>query len=214
MKLVDSMTKNSKDASVATTRALKNQYYILRHGESEANVAGLIVSDPDRGTRGFGLTVHGRNQVHDSVTEFVRSQVAGFPSAAVLVHTSDFLRAWETAQIARSILGGVGDLMLETGLRERFFGEFDGMSSTNYEKVWQQDRVDPEAPGRGIETVRQVLFRVWGVIESLEKLCEGQSIFLVSHGDVAQILLASRQGRGPGEHRDIEHVETAQIRAL
>ena len=31
--------------------------------QSEANVSGLIVSDPEVGTKSYGLTPHGRQQV-------------------------------------------------------------------------------------------------------------------------------------------------------
>lgn len=35
----------------------------LFHTQSEANVSGLIVSDPEVGTKSYGLTPHGRHQV-------------------------------------------------------------------------------------------------------------------------------------------------------
>lgn len=43
--------------------ALRNRYFfVMRHGESEANVLGVAVGDPRRGLEGFGLTDMGRRQ--------------------------------------------------------------------------------------------------------------------------------------------------------
>ena len=46
--------------------SLKNKYYAFRHGESQANVEGIIVSDPSIGTAKYGLSEKGRGQVEES----------------------------------------------------------------------------------------------------------------------------------------------------
>ena len=43
---------------------LKNRYFAMRHGQSEANAAGIIVSDPANGCPRYGLTPLGRQQVY------------------------------------------------------------------------------------------------------------------------------------------------------
>jgi hypothetical protein len=45
---------------------LKNKYYGLRHGESEANIAGIISSNPIVGARKHGLTSNGIAQARNS----------------------------------------------------------------------------------------------------------------------------------------------------
>ena len=57
-----------------------NKYLIMRHGESEANVAGLIVSDPAIGCERYGLTELGRQQVLRSVTDYM---LANLPTEAL-----------------------------------------------------------------------------------------------------------------------------------
>ena len=47
----------------------------MRHGESEANVAGVIVSDPEQGCHGYGLTEKGRLQVLHSVARHNDKQI-------------------------------------------------------------------------------------------------------------------------------------------
>ena len=45
-----------------TMAALKNIYVGVRHGESEGNVMGIIVSSAEDGTTGYGLSTRGREQ--------------------------------------------------------------------------------------------------------------------------------------------------------
>jgi len=181
---------------------------VMRHGQSEANVAGEIVSDPARGVAGFGLTSAGRAQV--------RAAVAARPSLAQVtaIHSSDFLRARETAELVRELLGGEVPVALEPGLRERGFGAYEGLEARHYEEVWRRDREVPEAPGEGVEPVGQVLARARAVVGRLGVEHPGGTVLLVCHGDVAQILLAAGEGRPPHEHREVPHLETAGIREL
>ena len=46
---------------------LNNQYFALRHGESIANQKGLIVSSPENGIKGYGLSETGQTQINESV---------------------------------------------------------------------------------------------------------------------------------------------------
>ena len=79
---------------------LANRYFGLRHGQSSANLAGLIVSDPMRGTVGHGLTPAGRAQVEASISASNRL------GSATLFLSSDFLRARETCYPALPESGG------------------------------------------------------------------------------------------------------------
>jgi probable phosphoglycerate mutase len=106
--------------------ALRNSYLLMRHGESEANEKGIIVSDPKNGCDRFGLTSHGRSQV----LAFVQ-KLCGKPITKIVC--SDFLRTLQTAKIVTEILN-LPQAELEKGLRERFFGSKEGMSAKHYQK--------------------------------------------------------------------------------
>ncbi len=69
----------------------------MRHGESEANVSGVIVSDPAIGCERFGLTEHGLQQISAAVNGFT-----GKPITQIVC--SDFLRTMQTAQLVAEIL--------------------------------------------------------------------------------------------------------------
>lgn len=84
-----------------TPQELKNAYYILRHGQSLANIRDLIISHPENGIDDFGLSDAGREQVYGA---FSRYPDAKDLNRDTLIHSSDFLRARHTARIAAEVL--------------------------------------------------------------------------------------------------------------
>ena len=105
--------------------SLTNRFYGFRHGESRANVEGIIVSDPDLGTVEYGLSETGRGQVLESA-----SRLSRVVTDAVIV-ASDFLRTVETAEMIRQV-SGAEPVRLDSRLRERFFGKWEGARYTHY----------------------------------------------------------------------------------
>lgn len=185
---------------------MKNRYFLMRHGESEANVADLIVGDPTVGCSAYGLTPRGQQQAQDSAAH------SGLPGET-LIFCSDFLRARQTAQIASRVLG-CGQPVLEPRLRERFFGALEGTSASNYARVWSQDELDPEASHLGAEPAGQVAQRLGQHLSELEAGYQDQCILLVSHGDSLRFLQLWAAGRPLNEHQSVRHFSQAEIRAL
>lgn len=188
-------------------KQLKNRYYAFRHGQSRANAEEIIISDPAVGTVDYGLTDEGRRQVEQGA-----ASVAGLGSDA-LIYSSDFLRAVETAEIIRALLG-VAAVEVDTRLRERFFGEWDGKPHSFYPEAWKKDAFDPDREYGGAESSRGVQERMWSVIESLEERFEGRDIILVSHGDPIMLLQTAFMQLCPGSHRSLPYIETAGCRLL
>lgn len=189
---------------------LVNRYFGLRHGESQANAQGLIVSDPARGVAGYGLTERGREQARAQVLACGALVAAG---ADVVIYSSDFARARETAEVARAALGA-GPVRLRAALRERAFGAFEGGPSTAYEPVWARDREDPTHTDSGVEAARAVRDRAWALVQGLEAERRGATILLVSHGDPLQLVATAFQGRDAGEHRALPPWQPGEVRAL
>jgi probable phosphoglycerate mutase len=152
----------------------------LRHGQSEANVAGIVSSHPDVATVTHGLTDLGREQATGAVDTIKE----GGGLTHVVVYSSDFKRAWETAEI---FCAGLRDAWQDTDklvigpcvdvrLRERWFGEHDGMSDNpdadgslgGYPAVWAEDAVDATHEKLGVESVASVVGRASQVVAELE----------------------------------------------
>ncbi len=64
---------------------------MIRHGESEANVSGVISSDPSISTQIHGLTEHGKVQVIQHANE-LNKKLATKPNMKVITISSDFTR--------------------------------------------------------------------------------------------------------------------------
>jgi broad specificity phosphatase PhoE len=99
-------------------------------------------------------------------------------------------------------------------LRERYFGRWDKTSNRNYEKVWADDKVDPNHTNYGVESAAHVQERTTALILLLEGDYSGKKILLASHGDALQILQTGFLGISPSLHRDIPHLNVAEIREL
>lgn len=188
-----------------------NRYFIFRHGHSQANEKGLIVSSPEQGIGHWGLSEQGKKEVADSVAEAV-SQGLFNPMIKPVVVSSPFLRALETASIAAKILKA--ERFSDGNLRERFFGEFDLKESANYEKGWEMDEADPEHPCCGVESVHSVASRMVEVVKRTGRRYSEKDIILVTHGDPGQILQCIFDGIDPAMHRSLKPLETAEIRPV
>lgn len=194
------MTMDSLNASPS-----RNRYLLMRHGHSQANARGLIISDPSHGLADFGLSPEGEAQLEALAANWA------WPVPTRLLH-SDFLRTTQTA--ARLAARFELSLQAEPRLRERFFGEFDAGSSDRYPDVWARDEEDPTHSHRGVEPVGDVARRMQSVIDELEQRLAGETILLVSHGDPLQILLTALAGEPLGRHRALPSLAPASITLL
>ncbi len=186
---------------------LANTFSIMRHGQSRANVAGIIVSriENDRGGD-YGLSELGQAQALEA------ARACGL-SRDTIIFSSDFSRARQTAEIVREHLDAP-EVNLSEALRERFFGDWEGSAADNYARVWAADETDPDQVGSGVEPVAAVLDRTTGLIADLERRYSGEHILLVSHGDTLQILQAGFLRLSPTSHRRLPALRTAEIRQL
>jgi probable phosphoglycerate mutase len=187
---------------------LRNAYYAMRHGESHANKLGIIVSDPEKGKLAeFGLTKLGREQTRISAENNLEL------GPDTIIVCSPFSRAKETAEIAGKILC-VKELIIVQNLRERYFGRYEGVSYRGYKKSWGNDTHNLNYHGHFGESVNDVLKRMLSVVVMLEINYIDKNILLVSHGDPLQILECYFKGVSPGRHREMKHLENAEIRRL
>ena len=195
----------------------RHSYHALRHGQSLANVEGIISSNPDVATREHGLSELGLQQAAAAAAD-VAEAVDSKNCRGVAIYTSDFKRAAETAETVHAALRADGVAVWpadgprrEVLLRERWFGEFDGGADSEYATVWAEHTRD------GVESVASVLARGDELVARIDASAEHEGrwlVLLVAHGDVLQILQSGFAGRDPREHRSLAHLPTATLRAL
>ncbi len=188
---------------------LHNKYFLMRHGESKANAAGIILSSlADGQTDAFGLTDKGFEQAKQA------AQQADFLNSDTIIYSSPFSRCRQTTEVVKEVLGVKSDIVFDERMRERWFGELEKQADTTYQKVWDHDHQDFNHRKYDVESVAEVAQRMREVIQDLEKQHSGKTILLVAHGDPLQILLSSFNPALYLKHRMVEHLEKAEIREL
>ncbi len=186
---------------------LRNTYYLMRHGESEANEKRIIISDPLVGVSRYGLTEKGRDEVRRSAQK-INQQIP-----LNCVFSSDFYRALETARIVAAECH-IQEIHTSELLRERFFGSLEGGDDSAYKIIWELDEIDPDHHEYGVESCREVGKRAVGCILGCEQSYAGSTILVVAHGDVLQILYCALHGIPVRLHRTVPNIEKAEIRPL
>jgi broad specificity phosphatase PhoE len=206
--------------------SLRNDYFALRHGQSMANVAKIIASHPEMACTNYGLSEVGAAQAalagQTVVEHYQQSQSqAPQPYSGILLLTSDLLRAKETAEtVAHAIMIQEAAssipyrVLVETRLRERGFGEWDGGSDVHYHDVWKDDATNPWHETKGVESVMSVMDRATKCITEWDATVENHMILCVAHGDVLQILQTAFFQLDGSQHRTLEHLDTATLRRL
>src|ERR1700733_15117911 len=185
---------------------LANRFRVMRHGQSKANEAGVIVATIESDRRGdYGLSELGLRQARAA------ADACGLP-AGTLICSSDFSRARQTAEIVRARLGAA-DVIVTEALRERCFGDLEGAAVASYARVWATDAAGG-GPVDGVEPAAAVLDRVTALVAELERQYSGRDILLVSHGDTLQILQAGFLRLDPSLHRRLPPLGTPEIREL
>lgn len=159
----------------------------IRHGETAWNVDARIQGHLDIPLNDIGLWQAGR----------AGAALASEPLATI--YSSDLSRAQTTAQAVADTTGA--PLVLDSGLRERSFGNFEGRTFKEIEQELPEQALrwrkrDPDfVPDGGGESLAMLKSRIQHTVDRLAAQHLGQQIALVAHGGVMDVLyrLATRQ---------------------
>lgn len=154
----------------------KNNYWGVRHGESENIIFKII----DSGDQNLHITPKGKKQVEDVAKKLKKEKID-------LIFSSDLLRAKESAEIIAAAL----DLPVhyDKRLREINLGPLSGKPVTDY---WNaipvaQDRFTTRI-GEGSESLSDVRARAWDFLRETEEKHHGKNVLIVSHEDTLWML--------------------------
>ena len=189
---------------------LRNRYYLVRHGHSKSNEKNIIISNPVNGIKDFGLTDLGKKEVRNSALS-IKNQI--HDNDSLNIFSSPFLRTIESSQILSEVMD-IKEIHRDVRLRERLFGDLEFGNSINYAKVWEKDFKDPFHSDWNVERVVAVMKRSTSLVIELEKNFSDSTIFLVTHCDVAMILMAGAMKVNPKTHRHLDPLKTGEIREL
>lgn len=153
----------------------KTTIYLLRHGQSEANLAGIFTGQHG----GFGLTPLGHTQA-ELAAEYLRSR------NIEKIYASDLARA---AQTARHVAKACGiEVQLDTRLREIYAGQWEGVPFTTlagrYPEEYAAWKAGSCCDPVGGERAEQAGQRFFDAVFSLCRENEGKTILIVAHAMV------------------------------
>jgi 2,3-bisphosphoglycerate-dependent phosphoglycerate mutase len=112
--------------------------------------------------------------------------------------SSDLQRAVQTATLVKQQHGNpdLPELLGEAGLREQHFGLAEGLSVTDIKSHHPQDweqwvRFEADYAFAGGETARQFHARVMQAVHALARRYQGQTVAVVTHGGVLDMIYRS-----------------------
>ncbi|HMY81063.1 MAG TPA: histidine phosphatase family protein [Candidatus Absconditabacterales bacterium] len=160
--------------------------FVVRHGENEDNVQGIL-----NGHRDFGLTEKGKDQATKA-----GEKIKALGLTIDHHYSSPLLRAQQTAHII-STTSGVMFAHIEPDLIERDFGDLTGKPVSQLPTHYQKDdymitrhvTYYPN-PNNG-ESFDQCIERAKTLIQKLCNQHPGQSILLTCHGDIGKCIYSA-----------------------
>lgn len=159
--------------------------YLVRHGESEANVAGVINDDP---IQPVYLTTRGRNQAKLAATGLRSLNFS-------CVYVSQFPRARQTAEILLAGLSLSPPLCIDARLNERRSG-LDGQPVEAFDGLVRPDPVRIK-PVNG-ESFLEQMDRLRGFLDEAARRHPDVLVLAVSHENPI-MAAAALAGRDPEE---------------
>lgn len=165
-----------------------NTYYLVRHGEAENNVLGILNSFS--GQTEYLLTAHGRSTIQ-LTAQFLQSHQPHF------IVSSPVLRTRETALIIQDVLGI--PLTIDQRLCENHFGKFEGRQLQAFlEYVRSRGGRLEDIAEAGIEGYTSIRERAQAFLVDVVRHCSGEKIVIVSHGDLLQEMYSELLGESVG----------------
>lgn len=180
--------------------ALSHSFFVLRHGETDANAAGVIQGSSDFSR----LTEKGRQQARKAGTAV--SALGRIDS----VYVSPLARARDTYTLIQEQNNHLPEATVWHDLRELDMHDWEGQEKVTLQandaaswKAWEEGRAfDLEVSGH--KPLMDVWDRAMTVWERLRKISDpNTSTLIVCHGTLGQALLNSALGRDASFFRDI-----------
>ncbi|MBU6321044.1 MAG: class I tRNA ligase family protein [Patescibacteria group bacterium] len=166
------------------TKKSGNRYFVMRHGESEGNVRGLLDSDGDTTNR---LTEKGRGQVAAGAEALAGKGITA-------IYASPLLRTRETAELVAEKLGlDPAAIRYDERLRELNFGSFGGREAYD-EFLAFRKTLAYDAPFPGGESYLDAKRRFGAFLYEVEQARAGEGVLIVTHGVAFESLLPVVEG--------------------
>ncbi len=167
----------------------RNSFHVMRHGESESNVLGIISST---NLEAHGLTEKGRGEVHHSIEELKKSG-----QKITKIYASDFRRTRETAELVADLLDfPKEEIVFDKRLRECLAGGFDGQTWAEHWAFFKDrnEKMFKRAPDGG-EAIFDVKTRAAEFMYEIDAANKDENILVITHGQLLRMISTTSAGR-------------------
>lgn len=156
--------------------------YLIRHGETDANVAGVW-----QGSTDSSLNARGQAQAQALAQRIARERLP-----IRVIYSSPLQRAHQTARAIAQALGDV-PIVLDPGLAEYHLGDWEGLSYQELrdeKHFWQRMAQDPDFTPPGGESPRQFAERLVASFQGIVQAHPDETVAVVGHGGALATALA------------------------
>lgn len=164
---------------------------LVRHGESEANIQGVLAGHHD-----VSLTALGVDQAEQTAAHLASWQINA-------VYSSDLMRAMQTAK-PHAERRGI-PVIPEPRFREIFCGAWEGLSYAYLTTAERERFVGQFQDNFGLfkmpdgEGIEEGGYRMYHALIEIARRHEGQTVLIASHGAVLRALWCIMRGVAPHE---------------
>ncbi len=202
---------------------MKNQYFILRHGQSIKNRKRISAGWPE--IFYSPLTKKGEKRIKEVAKKLKKNLPAGRQGKINLIFSSDLLRAKQTALIVAKELKLKPKF--DKRLREVKYGIFNGKTIEETGRFWDKERkLGPlkyyskrfKIPLPGGEDYSDIEKRMFGFLKEIGKKYQGKNILIVGHQRPLTLLEKTVYGYSLKKFVEIirkkKEIRTGEVRKL
>ncbi len=169
----------------------RNNFILVRHGQSESNVQGVI-----------NCNVHTKDSLtSDGLTQAQKAGKILVKEKIDVIITSPFARAQETAKIIAQEIGFSGDIISDDRIGELQVGAWNEKTWSEYETQFKnlKERFTKhphaeKSEGGVVENWEDARRRVAEFMYDIDAQFEGKNILLVGHGGTLNLIALSSLG--------------------
>ena len=146
--------------------------YVARHGQTVWNAANRVCGITD-----VELTEKGIEQAQELAKLVAEAKVD-------MILTSPLVRAMDTGKIVSEYCNI--PMMVDNRLIEQNYGIYEGVDRKNEEFLANKRNFAYRYPNG--ESMMQVAYRIYGLLEDIKEKYSGKDVLLISHGGVCRII--------------------------
>jgi len=166
----------------------QNKFFVVRHGEAENNVLGVISSNPKVPHH---LTEKGIGQVKEAALKLKSKKID-------LIYVSPFPRTQESAKIISDVLNiDKARVITDDRLHEVYAGELDGKSDAEYQRFFESRLEKFDKTPKGGENYTQIKNRMTEFLYDINSKHKNKIILIVTHNTPSWLLVSGALGLTP-----------------